>query len=203
MKRKLIQAALFSGLLAAGTAQAAGPTGQALSFTCAGCHGFNGVSAGPASPSLAGLPKEFFIDAMVGYQDGTRPATVMDRIAKGYSEEEIKLMAEFFAAQDYVPAKQDFDAAKVAQGQRIVERRRSCGTCHEESGTFGIEDLPQIAGQWTPYVLYSLEDFREHGRPMSDDKARQVEGLSASDIEAVAAYLASMQDPKQYKHEEY
>lgn len=201
MKRKLIQAALVTGLLAAGAAHAAGPTGQALSFTCAGCHGFNGVSVGPASPSIAGLPKEYFVETMKGYADGTRPATVMDRIAKGYTEDEIIRMAEFFAAQAYVPAKQDFDKAQVATGKRIVERRRSCGTCHEESGTFGIDDLPQIAGQWTPYVLYSIEDFRKFGRPMSDDKARQIEGLSDADAKAVAAYLASIQDPKKYKHD--
>lgn len=202
MKRKLLQVALITGLLASGSAIAASPSAKALSITCAGCHGFNGVSVGPASPSLAGLPHEYFVDAMVAYQDGTRPATVMDRIAKGYSAEEIKLMADYFSAMDFVPAKQDFDKKQVAAGQRIVERRRSCGTCHEENGTLGIEDMPQIAGQWTPYVRYSMEDFRHHGRPMSDDKTKQIERLSDSDIDAVAAFLASQQDPKLFKHKD-
>ena len=202
MKRKLLQAALLTGLLASGSAIAAPPSAKALSITCAGCHGFNGVSVGPASPSIAGLPHEFFVESMKAYQEGKRPATVMDRIAKGYSEEEISLMADYFSAMDFVPAKQDFDKAQVAAGKRIVERRRSCGTCHEENGTFGVDDLPQIAGQWTSYVRYSLEDFRHHGRPMSDDKTKQIEGLSDSDIDAVAAYLASIQDPKSYQHKE-
>lgn len=202
MKRKLLQAALLSGLLASGVAAAATPSAKALSITCAGCHGFNGVSVGPASPSLAGLPHEFFVESMKAYQDGTRPATVMDRIAKGYSAEEISLMADYFSAMDFVPATQDFDKAQVAAGKRIVERRRSCGTCHEENGTFGVDDLPQIAGQWTPYVRYSIEDFLSKSRPMSEDKTRQIEGLSQSDIDAVAAFLASQQDPKLYKHKD-
>ncbi len=201
MKQKLIQAALLSGLLATGSAFAGSPSPQALSFTCAGCHGFNGASVGPASPSLAGLPRDFFIDAMVAYQEGTRPATVMDRIAKGYTLEEIQAMADFFASQTYTPAQQSYDASLVSAGKSIMERRRSCGTCHEEGGTFGIEDLPQIAGQWSPYIRFSIQDFREFGRPMSDDKARPIEALSASDIEAVVAYLASKQDPALYQHD--
>ena len=202
MKQNLIKAALLSGLLATGSAFAAPPSAQALSFTCAGCHGFNGVSVGPASPSIAGLPTEYFIDSMIAYQEGTRKATVMDRIAKGYSKEEIEKMAEFFASQEYTPAKQAFDQSLVAAGKRIMERRRSCSNCHEENGTLGFEDVPQTAGQWSAYVRYSIEDFLANHRPMSEDKARPIEGLSKEDIDAVVAYLASKQDPKLYKHDD-
>ena len=202
MKKNLIRAALFTGLLATGSAYAASPSAQALSIPCAGCHGFDGASVGPASPSLAGLPKEFFVEAMVAYQNGERPATVMDRIAKGYSLEEIEKMAEFFSGMDYTPVKQAFDSSLVSAGKTIVERRRSCNNCHEENGTLGFEDVPQIAGQWATYVRYSIEDFLHYGRPMSSDKTRPIEALSAEDIDAVAAYLASKQDPSLYDHKD-
>ncbi|MEZ5671046.1 MAG: hypothetical protein R3E08_01150 [Thiotrichaceae bacterium] len=44
----------------------------------------------------------------------------MGRLAKGYSDEEIVAMAEFFAQQKYVPAKQEFDAAKAKAGAQIT-----------------------------------------------------------------------------------
>ena len=64
-----------------------------LSYTCAGCHGTDGVSVGPASPTLAGMAEDTFTDAMETFKLGERPSTIMERIAKGYSEQDIALMA--------------------------------------------------------------------------------------------------------------
>ena len=46
---------------------------------------------------LAGMPEAKFIRAMEDFRSGARPATLMGHVAKGYSDEEIKAMAEFFA----------------------------------------------------------------------------------------------------------
>jgi sulfide dehydrogenase cytochrome subunit len=72
--------------------------GAMLANSCAGCHGTGGQSPG-AIPSIAGKSADFIADALKGFQSGSREATVMGRHAKGYSEEEIKLIAEFFASQ--------------------------------------------------------------------------------------------------------
>lgn len=50
----------------------ASPSGQALAFTCAGCHGTDGSSVGPSSPSIAGMDPDVFIDVMKGYQQNKR-----------------------------------------------------------------------------------------------------------------------------------
>lgn len=55
-------------------------------------------------PSLAGWPAESIAAAMIAFRDGERPATVMDRIAKGFSDEEIKAIADWLAAEEE-PAK--------------------------------------------------------------------------------------------------
>lgn len=68
-----------------------------LSITCAGCHGTDGKSSG-AIPSIAGKNAEYIEKAMIEFRDGKRPSTVMQRHAKGYTDEEIKLMASYFAA---------------------------------------------------------------------------------------------------------
>ena len=69
-----------------------------LASSCAACHGTNGHSVG-GTPSLAGLDSNYFIQQMLQFQRGERPATVMMEHARGYSEEEIRLLADYFAAQ--------------------------------------------------------------------------------------------------------
>lgn len=69
-----------------------------LAASCAACHGTNGRSVG-GTPILAGMERGFFIKQMQDFKSGARPATVMHQHAKGYTEEEIKLLADFFSSQ--------------------------------------------------------------------------------------------------------
>jgi len=74
-----------------------------ISASCAACHGTDGNSVG-GTPVLAGLDRAHFIKQMQDFKSGARPATVMHHHAKGYSDDEITLMAGFFAAQKRAPA---------------------------------------------------------------------------------------------------
>ncbi len=67
-----------------------------LANPCAGCHGTDGASPG-SIPSIKGLPSSYLISAMKAFKSEKRKATVMNRIAKGYTDEEIELMAKHFA----------------------------------------------------------------------------------------------------------
>jgi cytochrome c553 len=73
-----------------------------LAATCANCHGTNGQARGTMK-SLAGLPAEQTVAAMAGYKSGALPATLMHQIAKGYTDEQIRLVAQYFAAQPARP----------------------------------------------------------------------------------------------------
>lgn len=89
-------------LLATGAASSAAPTPATpamLANACAGCHGTLGVSVGKSIPSLAGQSKSSLVDAMQGFKNGARPSTVMGRIVRGYSDDEISAIAGYFAAQ--------------------------------------------------------------------------------------------------------
>ena len=89
--------------LAAPVAQAAGAAshiaGQRLAANCAACHGTNGATVGNAFQPLAGMPRDTIISSMQAFRSGSRPATIMHQLAKGYTDEQIALMAAFFAAQ--------------------------------------------------------------------------------------------------------
>lgn len=74
--------------------------GRNLAATCTGCHGATGKTpAGVVIPPLAGEPKDFIIRRISEFRAGTRPATVMQEIAKGYTDEQVAHIATWFAAQ--------------------------------------------------------------------------------------------------------
>jgi sulfide dehydrogenase cytochrome subunit len=84
--------ALVAGLLS--TAVHAEVTrGAVLSSTCFACHGTDGHSQG-AIPSIYGIPAESLVAKMQAFKNDQALATVMNRHAKGYSDEEILLIAE-------------------------------------------------------------------------------------------------------------
>ena len=73
---------------------------KSLAATCANCHGTNGVAVtGSSVTSLAGLDKAYTVAQMKAFKTGTRPATVMHQLSKGYSDAQIEVIATYFAAQ--------------------------------------------------------------------------------------------------------
>lgn len=90
---------IFLGLLLFGcVTQAAGVTqGAMLSNSCSACHGTDGKSPG-AIPSIYGKSAGFISQALKEFRDGSRTSTVMGRHAKGYSDQEIQLIAEHFSS---------------------------------------------------------------------------------------------------------
>jgi cytochrome c553 len=49
--------------------------------------------------SLAGMPKDAMIRSMQDFKSGKRPATIMHQLSKGYTDQQIELIAGYFAAQ--------------------------------------------------------------------------------------------------------
>ncbi|WP_373018965.1 cytochrome c [Thiomicrorhabdus sp.] len=101
----LFTPALAFALIQPAAADAQNPiaSGAAMAWQCAPCHGTNGQEFLEAMPPLAGMPAEQFIKAMIAYREGTRPAIIMDRVARGFTDAEIEAMAYWFEKQ---PVKQ-------------------------------------------------------------------------------------------------
>ncbi len=73
---------------------------HALAATCANCHGTNGRAIeGSVVPGLAGQQASFIVEQMNAFKAGTRQATVMHQLAKGYTDVQIQQLAAYFAAQ--------------------------------------------------------------------------------------------------------
>nr|VFJ44797.1 MAG: sulfide dehydrogenase (flavocytochrome c), cytochrome c subunit [Candidatus Kentron sp. DK] len=194
MDQKITRNLLLAGSLAFSVNAFAGPSADMLSNTCAGCHGTNGSSVGPASPTIAGLTEDYFLEAMEEYKSGERPATIMDRIAKGYSEEEIKAMAAWFAKKPFGRVTQVHDSAKVDAGEKL--HKKYCESCHEDSGKLA-DGNSVLAGQWIPYLRYSMEDFLSEAREMPKKMKKKMERLVKKEgddgVEAIVQYYGSQQ----------
>ena len=75
----------------------AGKEGLLLSLSCTSCHGTYGISPGTI-PTIYGKSREYIIKTMKEFRNGEIDSTVMKRIAKGYSEREIFLIANYFSS---------------------------------------------------------------------------------------------------------
>jgi len=183
MRDTIIKSALLATTLVLGTYTQAGPSGQALGFTCAGCHGTNGASMGNAIPSIAGLSETYMIETMNAYKSGDKESTIMGRIAKGYTEEDIENMAGFFAEQEVNKnTNQVFDAAKADAGQALHEK--FCDKCHTEGGTVADDDAGQLSGNAKLFMQYSLSDFHDGSRDMEKKMAKKMKRMLKKDPDA-------------------
>lgn len=100
MTRTWAAAALFVAALPAAAQDSAALRVKALAATCANCHGTLGRAVeGAAVPGLAGMPAQYMVEQLKAFKGGTRPATVMHQLAKGYSDAQIDQIAAYFAAQ--------------------------------------------------------------------------------------------------------
>lgn len=91
--RRAVAAALLGVIGLATPAPAAAPPPGALA--CGGCHP---PAPQGAVPSLRGRSSDAIVADMRAFRDGARPATVMERIAKGFSDDETRAIANWFAA---------------------------------------------------------------------------------------------------------
>ncbi|MBF0423164.1 MAG: c-type cytochrome [Magnetococcales bacterium] len=207
MHRKKIQTmGLISGLVAGGLLCAtaanaeSGPTAAMLANTCAGCHGTDGISGGPAMPTIAGMPANHIKTLMKEFKDGSRPSTIMGRLAKGYSDEEVALIADFFSKKKWADAESHansklataVDQAQAGKGKKLTASAK-CDKCHEDDGKAQDENTPRLAGQWLDYLLFKMQDYKNTALKVPQEKKMEkaMEKLSAEDLAAIAHFYAS------------
>ena len=94
--RAVLAAAIAIASIAAATGASAEPPPGAAA--CTGCHPSSTRVVSPV-PRLIGMDRAAIIRAMQEFRSGTRTGTVMDRISKGFTDEEIQAIAAWYATQ--------------------------------------------------------------------------------------------------------
>jgi cytochrome subunit of sulfide dehydrogenase len=196
-----LAAALFGALaLAAAPMALAGAPSSAES--CLGCHGADGISNDPDTPTISGASDFFLENQLFLFQGEERPC-VADLFAKvdgapaadhcavvaDWSEDTIAEVAAHYAEQPFQSADQSWDEARAQAGAAIHEAK--CARCHADGGGDPADDAGILAGQLKPYLVRTMKDYREGTRFQPATMEREMQPLSDDDIQALAAYYAS------------
>ncbi|MBT8122797.1 MAG: hypothetical protein KJO10_09705 [Gammaproteobacteria bacterium] len=72
--------------------------GRTIASACFGCHGAASESGSAIPPIIAGAPAKFIEGSLIAFREDRRPSTIMGRIAKGYTDEDIAAVAQYFSA---------------------------------------------------------------------------------------------------------
>lgn len=74
---------------------------RAWAASCAACHGTDGRSEADEFPALAGKPKADLLKSLIEFKTDTGPKkpTVMHQHAKGYTNEQLERIADYFSRQ--------------------------------------------------------------------------------------------------------
>ena len=182
----------------------AGPVGEGL-VVCARCHGLRGAGGGAGGfPRLAGQRAEYLYRALRDYALGTRPSGIMQPIAAGLDEEDMRKLADFFARAQELPR----ELVAVAPAPELLEQGRRiaalglpeqgmppCAGCHGLDGRAEGKhpQYPALEGQYAEYLALQLKLWRGGKRgagPYAQIMGAAVRGITDDQIQAVSLYYA-------------
>ena len=183
-------AALLGACCSAGAADIA--AGKKLAEGCAGCHGEDGISQTPLTPSLAGEPDDFVQWQLVFFRSGRRKSEVMEPIAGALSNEDIRNLGAYYASLPAAKPASPAAADKLAQEGAVLAKQRRCRSCHGDDFE-GISPAARLAGQREDVLFKALQDFKSSVRvaPGVASMADVVYGLTDDDMRALAHFMAT------------
>ncbi len=163
--------------------------GKVLAAACAKCHGEDGNSKIPGTPTLAGQQPHYLVAAIQEYHQGDRAKNAMKSSMRDTDKLELESMALYFAAQ--TPVKRDAPThGDPAAGEPASAM---CGGCHGSHGVSVDAATPSLAGQDAQYLVKATKAYRTTRKNWG--MQRYVAGLGDKDIDNIAAFYAS-QAPK-------
>ena len=169
---------------------------------CSNCHGMTGNAVSPNFPNLAGQVEPYFIAQLMGFRSHNRsdPAgfEYMWGLSRSLTDDQIKGLAAYYAAQAPVSQRMEGDRARIDVGKAIFETGvadkgvPACATCHGAHAQ-GNDAFPRLAGQHADYVVKQLLVFqRTDQRPEGNIMKTVAHELTRQNIDDVATYLQTM-----------
>lgn len=161
--------------------------GQALAYTCNGCHAipnYKNVYPTYSVPKLRGQRPEYLVAALKAYRSGERSHGTMHSQAASMSDEDMANVSAFLAgAEVLTESKNDVPATARPKASE------TCLACHGTNGVGITPDYPTLSGQHRDYLERALHDYQRGGRKNAI-MAGMVATLTQEDIEQLAAFYA-------------
>lgn len=187
--RSLLVPMVVIGMSLAGYATAADIA--KLEETCVSCHGKDGASTTAEIPIIGGMSAGYIEYNLSAYKKQERPCPdgIMCGVTKDLSESDISQLAKFFAGKKFVRAVQNFDPELAKNGKVI--HQENCEKCHASNGSEAKDDAGFLAGQWTPYLRMTFQEYSTGKRHMEQKMKPKIQKLDNDGIEALLNYYAS------------
>ncbi len=200
----LMLAALLAAPAIAAAQDAKGPAkpdlakGEAkYTQVCAACHGADGNSGIPANPKLAGQHPQYLLKQLQEFKSGKRANAIMTGFASMLSDEDMKNISAWLAAQKAKPGFAK-DKELVALGERIYRggipdrQIAACAGCHSPNGAGIPAQYPRMSGQHADYTEAQLTAFRAGARSNSVQMNQVAAKMNDREIKAVSDYIAGL-----------
>jgi len=167
-------------------------------IACITCHGPSGNASLPENPKLAAQHGAYIHKQLLNFQTGERQNPIMEPIAKGMSEEDIRNIVAYLEKSSKPSQGAARNKDLVALGKKIfrggiAERHvPACAACHSANGAGIPAQFPRLAGQHQAYTEAQLQAFRSGARKNSEQMTQIVKRMSEEEIKAVADYVAGL-----------
>jgi cytochrome c553 len=184
-----IVAGTLASLLVVSASHAADPAAVARKAeTCAPCHGADGNSTNPLAPSLAGQPPLYIYYQLILFKIGRRQDPQMSPFATMLGDDDMRDLADHFAAKPPRGFGGAADPAKAAAGARLAAAHH-CGSCHTPT-LGGQNQVPRLTGLSYEYLVKHLTAFKAQKRAETDVfMTIASQPLTEDDIDKLAHFL--------------
>jgi cytochrome c553 len=173
-------------LFAVVPAHAADEIDAAKVASCGACHGQAGEPIAPTFPIIWGQQANYLYKELHDYHSGDRDNAIMAGMAKPFSLEDLRKVANYFAAKPW-PARKAGTPAAAAEPEGISV----CKACHQPKFEGGAP-APRLAGLSYEYLISAMNNFAEDKRTNNLDMPKMMKELTPAQREAIAHYLAAL-----------
>jgi cytochrome c553 len=185
--RRLAAAAILAGLAALPV------RAQSLDArlpACLACHGENGTSQLPDTPSLGAQPAFYTMVQLLMFRDRMRVVEPMNEMAKGLTDDDLRKAGEIISQlPPPAPVADTPDPARMDRAGALAMQHR-CNFCHQ-SNYQGQDNVPRLAGQHEDYLLKALRGYKDNSRRGYDAQmAEVVYTMKDEDFIDLAYFLA-------------
>src|SRR5262245_52514496 len=186
--RRLLHAALI--LLLGWTSPAGAESIAARLAPCYSCHGDNGQSFNPDTPSLGAQPSPYVLIQLYLFREKLRRVELMNEAVKGFTDDDLRVFADTLAKLPPPPATAGpTDPARLDRGRALSHQHR-CNICHSPD-LAGRDNVPRIAGQREDFLVKTLREYKANVRPGYDASMGDVlQPVSDTDILDLAYFTA-------------
>jgi cytochrome c553 len=157
---------------------------------CYSCHGDQGQSFNPDTPSLGAQPQAYLLIQLYLFREKLRTVELMNAAMKGFTDDDLRSFADTLAKLPPPPATAGpTDAARLDRGKALVHQHR-CNICHLPD-LAGRDNVPRIAGQREDFLVKTLREYKNNTRPGYDASMGDVmQPISDADILDLAYFTA-------------